>query len=137
MRFENYGVEAGWDVGWFGTGGVQLRLLAGHLWLPLLLASFWLPTTVRGEYGFSTRAGAPGQAGSLNGAGGSARFNEPAGIVVAGDGTLYVADAANHVIRRIVRAGTAWNVATLAGSPGSRGSSDGTNAAARFYFPYG
>ena len=62
----------------------------------------------------------------------SARFNEPTGVAVAADGTVYVADSANHCIRSI-RSGV---VATFAGST-SAGKTDGPRASASFNFPKG
>jgi len=58
-----------------------------------------------------------------------ARFNQPLGIARDSSGNLYVADSANHTIRKITPAGS---VTTLAGTAGASGSSDGTGAAARF-----
>src|SRR5439155_8680449 len=43
-------------------------------------------------------------------------------------------DAGNNTIRKVTSAGA---VSTLAGVPGSYGSSDGTGSAARFDYPYG
>jgi hypothetical protein len=57
-------------------------------------------------------AGAPGQAGNLDGANGNARFAAPSDLVVADDGTLYVADAGNKSLREITPAGV---VSTIAG----------------------
>lgn len=75
----------------------------------------------------------PDQAtGAVDGVGSAARFNQPLGIAVTPDGVCYVADTANHVIRRIARDGT---VTTLAGSAGQSGYADGTGAAARFDSP--
>jgi sugar lactone lactonase YvrE len=49
----------------------------------------------------STVAGLAGTAGSANGAGSAARFNNPNSIVTTPDGlNVYVADSANHCIRR-------------------------------------
>jgi sugar lactone lactonase YvrE len=72
--------------------------------------------------------------GSIDGAVTSARFNFPNSLVVAGDGTIYVADTENHVIRKITAAG--W-VTTLAGATSQSGSADGTGADARFDSPQG
>ena len=80
----------------------------------------------------TTIAGTAGTAGSSDGTGAAATFSAPHGIVT--DGTnLYVADIDNHTIRKIVIATGA--VTTIAGTAGAGGSSDGTGAAARFYFP--
>jgi sugar lactone lactonase YvrE len=62
-----------------------------------------------------------------------ARFNQPANVAVDANGNVFVADAGNHAIRRITRAGM---VSTLAGS-GIAGSADGTGAAASFDTPSG
>jgi sugar lactone lactonase YvrE len=51
------------------------------------------------------------------------------GIARDSGGNLYVADSANHTIRKITPTGS---VTTLAGTAGASGSSDGTGAAARF-----
>jgi sugar lactone lactonase YvrE len=82
-------------------------------------------------------AGTTGQgrgAGSSDGSGSFARFNEPTGIAIDGNGRLYVADTANHTIRRITAAGA---VTTVAGRAGQIASADGTGNAARFNEPYG
>lgn len=77
----------------------------------------------------TTFAGSAGTTGQADGAGAAARFNNPAGVAVDGAGNVYVADAFNGTIRKITPAGA---VTTLAGSPGTGGSTDGTGAAARF-----
>ena len=81
----------------------------------------------------TTPAGLPGVAGSADGTGAAARFNEPYGIAAGGDGTLYVADTNNHLIRKISTGGV---VTTLAGSAGTSGSIDGASGTARFYLPF-
>jgi sugar lactone lactonase YvrE len=82
----------------------------------------------------STLAGTAASAGSTDGTGAAARFHSPIGVAVDVNGTAYVADQSNHVIRRISAAGV---VSTLAGTALSVGSADGTGAAARFKYPYG
>jgi len=83
--------------------------------------------------GVVTTFAGSGAAGSTDGTGTSAKFNYPYGIT--SDGTnLYVADASNHKIRKIVIA--TGVVTTLAGS-GSAGSSDGTGTSAELNSPYG
>ncbi|MCF7687337.1 MAG: immunoglobulin domain-containing protein [Cephaloticoccus sp.] len=79
-------------------------------------------------------AGLAGQTGTADGAGTTARFNEPSGIVVGADGILSVTDSANATIRVITPAGV---VSTLAGSTVSRGNADGTGSAATFSAPLG
>ena len=78
-------------------------------------------------------AGTANSSGSTDGVGATARFSFPNGIVRATDGTLYVADTANHTIRRIASDGT---VSTLAGTAGSPGTTNGIGATARFRNPY-
>ncbi|MEY4489615.1 MAG: hypothetical protein RIQ79_2123, partial [Verrucomicrobiota bacterium] len=80
----------------------------------------------------STVAGNPGVAGIADGAAASSLFNLPFGLAAAADGTLFIADTGNHLIRRITSAGV---VSTLAGSAGISGSTNGTGAAARFTSP--
>ncbi|MDO8990668.1 MAG: hypothetical protein Q7U91_13675 [Sideroxyarcus sp.] len=61
----------------------------------------------------TTLAGATGQIGDADGAGGEARFNGPWGVATDSTGNVYVADTRNGSIRRITPAGT---VSTLAGT---------------------
>lgn len=68
-----------------------------------------------------------------DGVGTAATFDEPQGIALAPDGTLYVADTGNNRIRRINQAG---QVSTVAGSS-EPGLSDGIGSAARFDHPRG
>jgi len=82
----------------------------------------------------TTLAGSPGVPGTMDGAGGAARFNHPDGPVSDGVGNLFVADYGNHTIRKVVIATAV--VTTLAGSPGA-GTTDGTGTAARFDGPEG
>ena len=82
----------------------------------------------------STLAGAAGSFGTNDGAGSSARFYGPQAIAVDWSYNLYVADTANHTIRKITSSGV---VSTLAGSPGTNGLTDGTGGNARFNAPHG
>lgn len=83
----------------------------------------------------STFAGLAGVPGSLDGKGSTARFNTPnRGLVIDGQGTIYLSDTLNHTIRKITPEG---DVSTLAGSAGQKGSTDGTGSAARLIFPRG
>lgn len=54
----------------------------------------------------STIAGVPGTPGYTDGALGTNLLNEPAGVAVASDGTVYIADWNNNAIRRIKTDGT-------------------------------
>jgi DNA-binding beta-propeller fold protein YncE len=80
----------------------------------------------------STIAGRAGSAGSTDGRGEEARFNQPRGVAVDSKGVVYVADTGNHVIRKISATG---DVTTLAGAAGQFGSADGEGREARFYGP--
>ena len=71
-------------------------------------------------------------AGSADGTGTNATFNEPYFVALDSSGNLYVADVSNHRIRKITPAGV---VTTLAGS--SQGNADGTATNAQFSRPYG
>jgi len=82
----------------------------------------------------TTLAGKAGFAGSSDGNGPDARFNDPKSVAVDSSGTVFVADCDNRTIRRISPNGT---VTTLAGSAGSTGANDGTGTAARFGEPSG
>ena len=82
----------------------------------------------------STIAGVTEIAGSADGSGNSALFNEPVGIAVDFAGNLYVADSGNDTIRRITPAGA---VTTLAGRAGVTGSANGTGSTALFNNPLG
>src|SRR5438128_1160510 len=75
----------------------------------------------------NTLAGYAGH-GSADGLGASARFNNPWGVAADTNGNVYVADTANHTIRKITSGG---GVSTLAGLAGVSGSADGTNSDAR------
>lgn len=72
--------------------------------------------------------------GAQDGALGVATFGIPTALAVDAAGTLYVADRANHTIRRIAADGT---VTTIAGTNGLPGTDDGIGASARFNGPAG
>lgn len=74
-----------------------------------------------------------GNSGFADGTGPNAQFDQPRGIIADGAGNLYVSDANNQLIRKIVVATAA--VTTLAGSVGQAGLVDGTGAAARLNQP--
>jgi sugar lactone lactonase YvrE len=83
----------------------------------------------------TTFAGTAGSPGSTDGTGSAARFSSPWGIVCDTSGNIYVADAGNSIIRKIVASSAA--VTTLAGTAGSYGSANGTGSAAQFNGPEG
>lgn len=76
-------------------------------------------------------AGAAEDPGFADGNGAEARFDRPLGVAVVDD-EIYVADSANHRIRKITLDG---EVSTLAGT-GVAASSDGSLAEATFDTPY-
>lgn len=79
-------------------------------------------------------AGSIGGAGSDDGIGSAASFNNPNGLVINGT-DLYVVDTAGHTIRKIeLSTGT---VTTLAGLSAATGSTNGVGSSARFNSPQG
>ena len=80
----------------------------------------------------STFAG-NGTLGSTDGSGALAKFSSPLGIAVASNGTIYVADTGNHLIRKISSGGV---VSTFAGN-GTSGFADGNRTVAKFSDPGG
>ena len=82
----------------------------------------------------TTLAGSAGKTGTTDGVGAAARFNTPAGLALA-NGTLYVADLANHTIRAIVLSSA--TVSTFAGTAGAPGSVDAVGTAAKLNKPNG
>jgi ribosomal protein L6P/L9E len=81
--------------------------------------------------GVVTTLAGSGTGGFKDDTGTAAQFNGPFGIAVDVSENVYVADYANHRIRKISPAGV---VTTLAGS-GERGFADGTGAEAKFANP--
>ena len=82
----------------------------------------------------TTLAGMAGQCGFTNASGTSARFNSPLGLAVAANGTIYVADCGNHLVRTVAPGG---NITTLAGMAETWGGEDRAGSAARFNGPVG
>jgi len=94
------------------------------------------------NYIVSTIAGLATRPGSADGLGPNARFFWPSGIAADAEHNVYLADTANFTIREIsplrpdIRH-SAWNVITIAGSPGNFRNTDGTNSEAGFCYPSG
>ena len=106
-----------------------------HLFFLLILAS--APSFAQSTYTpytFITLAGTANSSGSADGQGSAARFNQPSGLAVDSAGNVYVADSANHTLRKITPTGV---VTTLAGVVGSSGRTDGTGSGAQFGYPSG
>jgi sugar lactone lactonase YvrE len=80
-----------------------------------------------------------GNGANVDGTGTAAQFSYPEALAVDTAGNLYVADAGYHnsTIRKITPVGATWVVTTLAGLPGTDGSTDGTGKAAQFNGPGG
>ena len=110
--------------------GLRLRnVLVGLAWV------LGAVSTAAQSIAVSTLAGSsPAIAsGNVDATGTAARFSAPVSVAVDAAGNIYVADAANHKIRKITSGGV---VTTLAGS-GTAGNANGTGAAASFNFPQG
>lgn len=98
---------------------IELNSINLPAWLSLDQNSEGVVTTFAGSF-----------PGFLDGTGGNAFFSNPDGIDIDDSGNLYVADVANHRIRKITSEGI---VSTLAGSV--QGYADGTGTNARFNTP--
>lgn len=61
-----------------------------------------------------TLAGSSTESGTADGTGTVARFNNPTGCAAVGNDTLYVVDAFNSKLRKIVKSGNAVTVSTVA-----------------------
>ncbi len=83
----------------------------------------------------TTLAGLKATAGAVDDTGTVARFSEPTGIWGDGSGNLYIVEAVNTAVRKLVISSTV--VSTFAGNMTSNGSTDGTGTAARFDTAYG
>ncbi len=82
----------------------------------------------------STFVGRVQVAGWVDGTGSAALFYAPLGLAVDGSGNIYATDKFSFAMRKVTAAGV---VTTLAGSPVSEGSVDGTGSSARFNNPSG
>jgi DNA-binding beta-propeller fold protein YncE len=79
-------------------------------------------------------AGAPSEAGAVDGPGPEARFWNPEELACTEAGDVIISDRYNRTIRRMRPDGS---VVTLAGQAGATGSADGKATEARFYNPAG
>ncbi|SKA75986.1 Sugar lactone lactonase YvrE [Prosthecobacter debontii] len=92
---------------------------------PAVEGGAWMVTTLAGT----------NSSGFFDGSGSAARFSSPQGLVVAADGSIFVADAGNHRIRKVTSGGS---VTTYAGTGSGGAFADGAAASeARFNSPYG
>lgn len=114
------------DINYRGVGGIAVDD-AGSIYVAERGRNAVSKITAAGVK--STLAGGRAGKGSRDGPGDQAQFHDPRGIVVDRNGTVYVADAGNHSIRKISPRG---EVSTLAGSADGSGHADGPSATARF-----
>jgi sugar lactone lactonase YvrE len=94
----------------------------------------------------TTLSGTPGTAGSVDGIGSVALFDQPYGVAIDSSGNVYVADFGNNSIRKVTQQGTVTTLAGVGGTstatsslgePSPAGHADGTGAAASFKQPTG
>src|SRR4029077_7377825 len=105
-----------------------------HLYVAAAIA-FVIPAALSAQsLRVATLAGSTAGGGYNDGTTATARFSGPRYLALRNDGTLFVADTRNHVIRAIAPDG---RVSTIAGLAGVRGRRDGTGRAARFTPPSG
>ncbi len=90
-----------------------------------------------GAASVSTIAGSFHERGAVDGTGSQVRFEYAQGMVGAPDGTLYVADTGNDMIRKVTVSGGAATVVTIAGVNHHARWRDGVGTAARFNNPEG
>ena len=88
----------------------------------------WVVTTV---------AGTAGTAGAADGLNNRATFANPFGVAVDGTGNIYVTDASNATVRKLVVQGTNYVETTIGGLARNTGSTDGLGGLARFNEPFG
>ena len=81
-----------------------------------------------------TVAGTPGKAGHKDGSGKDALLTYPYGITFLPDGTILFTDADNNCVRSISPDGV---VGTVAGTPGTKGSTNGAGGQSQFNLPRG
>lgn len=82
----------------------------------------------------STLAGSALSSGNADGTAAAARFDNPYGVAVDANGTVWVADTDNHELRRIAANGVVTTVAGVSGTPGNV---DGSSTSSRFFYPQG
>jgi sugar lactone lactonase YvrE len=110
------------------AGHPSFSFLGSHRIRKITLAADGTPTLT---------ALAGGSSGFADGAGTAARFNRPTGIAVASDGVIYVADAENHRLRKlVVDAAGQVTVSTVAGT-GTKGKGGATVETVLFDRPTG
>jgi len=128
-------VETSANEGFYpSTFGLFSQFFALGITLLAMALTLAFLTVSHAQESVLTLAGQPQVPGATNGLGTNACFNEPAGIVVAANGTLYVADSANHAIRTVAPNGL---VSIFAGQLGVPGIQNATGTNAQFNYPNG
>ena len=81
----------------------------------LYVADTWNHTIrkVTADRTVTTLAGLAGTAGLADGIGDAARFSFPTGVAADSEGSVFVADTYNNIIRKLTPVGTNWIVTTL------------------------
>jgi NHL repeat len=111
----------------------RVRRRCGAVVAAAAIATLTVAVPANAAAGDVTTLAGSGAAGLVNGSGVAASFNTPSGVAVSGS-SVYVADAGNHVIRKVSLPGGA--VTTVAGS-GLPGLVNGNGASASFHTPTG
>lgn len=126
------------NVAQFNRGDGIIQDSAGNLYVAVYMDDTIRKITPSGtNWVVTTIAGSPGITGSTDGLGNVALFNRPYDVAIDDSGNLYVNDSYGQIIRKLEPSGTNWNVSTIAGSSGKRGTADGTNSSARFNYSTG
>ena len=86
--------------------------------------------TQAGAASVSTIAGTFHERGAVDGAGAEARFEIPQGMAIAPDGTVYIADTGNDMIRKMTVNGGVAQIVTIAGANHHARWRDGNGTAA-------
>ena len=103
------------------------------MWLLIFNSFFYTKISAQcNNFDVTTIAGTIRTPGSMDGNGTVARFFSPFGVSTDRAGNIYVADFANHTIRKITQEG---DVTTIAGTAGIIGNNDGVGISARFNGP--
>ncbi|HEY3915250.1 MAG TPA: immunoglobulin domain-containing protein [Verrucomicrobiae bacterium] len=85
----------------------------------------------------TTLAGDSDHQDFADGEGTNAYFDNPFGLCIDTNGTIYVTDTYNYAIRQMKFNGSNWDVTTIAGNPGVQGTTNGAGTNALFAAPVG
>jgi PKD repeat protein/sugar lactone lactonase YvrE len=113
---------------------LKLRFIFFCLFSFLYSISVWAQPALQLDSNLIRTIAGAGVAGNINALGTLARLNEPTGVCIDTAGNIYIADFANHSIRKVDP--ITGQVTLLAGS-GVAGYADGLGAAASFNSPTG